>query len=110
MIYEMLFGHSPFRSADANNRQNELIRNIKAAKFSFPEGIRVSDEAKDLIRKLLTKAPELRLGSKGGAEIMEHPFFRNINWDDLYNKKLTAPIRVKVNNKQRKEVGLAVRV
>ena len=109
-MYEMLFGHSPFRSLDSNNRQNNLIRNIKLCKYSFPDTIRVSEEAKDLIRKLLTKAPEKRLGYKGGSDIQQHPFFRTINWDDLYARRLDAPIKVKLNNKKKQEVRLAARV
>ena len=101
----MLFGYSPFRSMEHNNRQNKILHNVKMGKYSFPETIRVSEEAKDLIRRLLVKQPESRLGFRGAAEIQQHPFFRTINWDDLYNKRLDAPIRVKLNNKPKKEVS-----
>ncbi|KAJ0088693.1 hypothetical protein Patl1_32420 [Pistacia atlantica] len=38
-------------------------------------------EARDLIRGLLVKEPENRLGSqKGAAEIKQHPFFEGLNW------------------------------
>lgn len=100
----MLFGHSPFRSADQLNRQNNIIRNIKQCKYKFPENIRVSEEAKDLIRRLLVRKPEQRLGHKGGVEIQQHPFFKTINWDDLFYKRLEAPITIKQTTKKRKEV------
>lgn len=102
----MLFGYSPFRSKDGNNRQNNIIKNIKEAKYSFPEHIKVSDEAKDLIRKLLTLQPQKRLGFGGAKEIMDHSFFKSISWDDLLNKKLEAPIKVKMPSRKRREVSL----
>lgn len=100
----MLYGHSPFRSAESNNRQNNIIKNIKQCKYAFPEMIRVSDEAKDLIRRLLTSRPDHRLGFNGALEIQQHAFFKSINWDDLLNKRLEAPIRIKTTNRKRKEV------
>ena len=101
----MLFGYSPFRSKESNNRQNNIIRNIKQAKFVFPDHIKVSEESKDFIRRLLTLKPEQRLGFKGGIEIQQHPFFKSINWDDLFNKRLEAPIKVKMQSRKRKEVN-----
>lgn len=43
----------------------------------------------DVILKLLKKEPTERLGDKGGPkEIMEHPWFAKINFEDLINKKV----------------------
>ena len=43
----------------------------------------------DVILKLLKKEPTERLGDKGGPkEIMEHPWFEKINFDELINKKV----------------------
>ena len=102
----MLFGYSPFKPRNDSGPNQNIIRNIKHAKYSFPETIKVSEEAKDLIRKLLTLKPEQRLGYKGAIEIQQHPFFNSINWDDLFFKKLEAPIKVKLNTRKRKEVNL----
>lgn len=104
-MYEMLFGYSPFKARD-NNPNNNIIRNIKQCRFSFPDDIRISEEAKDLIRRLLTLRPEQRLGANGSIEIMQHPFFKGVNWDDILLKKIEAPIKIKVNSRQRREVSL----
>lgn len=101
----MLFGFSPFKAKD-NNPSNNIIRNIKQGRFSFPDDIKITEEAKDLIRRLLTLRPEQRFGANGPAEIMQHPFFKGLNWDDIYNKKIEAPIKIKVNSRQRREVSL----
>ena len=52
----------------------------------------MSDDLKDLIRRLLDKNPNTRLGSKGDAdEIVYHPWFHDVDWDKLMKKELTAP-------------------
>ena len=51
-----------------------------------------SENVKDLLLKLLVRDPNQRLGSKGAEEIKQHAFFQNINWEDLKNLKIKAPI------------------
>ena len=51
-----------------------------------------SESVKDLLSKLLVRDPNQRLGAKGAEEIKAHPFFQNINWDDLKNLKIKPPI------------------
>ena len=47
----------------------------------FPESPIVSLSARDMIRGLLVKDPQHRLGHKRGAtEIKQHPFFEGVNW------------------------------
>jgi serine/threonine protein kinase len=44
----------------------------------------VSEEAKDLLRGLLTQDPNKRLGSKKGVqEVIEHPWFASVDWESL---------------------------
>jgi hypothetical protein len=40
-----------------------------------------------------------RLGSKGVDEILNHPFFKDIDWHDVYNKKYIPPFKPKLRNK-----------
>jgi serine/threonine protein kinase len=47
----------------------------------------LSPQAKDLISKLLTLSPEERLGYNGAAELKNHPFFADINWDTILTQK-----------------------
>ena len=60
----------------------------------FPSEPALSAEAKDLIRQFCTVDRSKRLGniSGGAARIKEHPFFRGINWDDVYNRRKKGPI------------------
>lgn len=78
IIYEMLTGLPPFYD---KNRQ-ELYNNIKNMEIDFQNDIgleekNVSEEAKDLLARILVKDPKKRLGGgeRDSEEIKEHPWF-----------------------------------
>ena len=49
----------------------------------------ISNNAGDFLKKLLNKNIEQRLGFKNGFdEIKQHPFFKEINFDDIINQKI----------------------
>lgn len=54
---------------------------------------RMSGDAKDLISKLLELEPTKRLGSgsRGIQEIKDHAFFKDVNWRDVVDKRITPP-------------------
>ena len=57
-------------------------------------GLVVSDTAKDLINQLLKKDPAERLGSKGDVEeILSHPWFNDVDRDQLMQKQIAAPFK-----------------
>jgi serine/threonine protein kinase len=82
LIYEMMLEGSPYRKniLDINNYMESL--NIR-------EGL-VSQEARDLILSLLKIDPTERLGYgfDDASEIKSHPFFRNVDWKGLLEKKI----------------------
>jgi len=85
----MLIGISPF----FNHNEKLLFENITEKNVIFPDPskhkILVEDRAKDLIIKLLEKDPNLRLGSKEDVEeIMRHDYFKDIDLNLLYEKKI----------------------
>jgi serine/threonine protein kinase len=75
----MLFGQSPFY----NSNQSEMFKQITEVQYIMPEEF--SDEAKDIIDKLLEFQPKHRLGQgkAGTDDVKNHPFFEEIDWDDL---------------------------
>lgn len=76
-LYELLYGKTPFKGVG----NDDTLANVVSQSLKFPENPIVSVRAKDLIKGLLIKEPENRLGSsKGAAEIKQHPFFRGLNW------------------------------
>jgi hypothetical protein len=45
-------------------------------------------EAADFMNKMLKRKIRQRLGYNGISEIKNHIWLRDVNWDDLYNKKI----------------------
>jgi serine/threonine protein kinase len=54
----------------------------------------MSSEARDLISGLCTVDTSKRLGNiQGGAgTVKSHAWFKNIDWDALYNRRVNGPI------------------
>jgi len=85
LLFEMFTGYPPFSSRDREELNDDIILRSP----DIPEEI--SPELEDLIRKLLCKDPKKRLGFNGAEEVKSHPFFAGVNWQDVYDKKLTPP-------------------
>ncbi len=61
-------------------------------------GIEVPDSLQDLINRLLEKDMDKRLGSEGGVEeIIAHPFFAELDIDDLMARKIEPDFVPKIN-------------
>ncbi|PWY84936.1 hypothetical protein BO70DRAFT_361329 [Aspergillus heteromorphus CBS 117.55] len=88
LIYQMLLQQSPFRGED----EDEIYDAILADEPLYP--IHMPRDSVSILQKLLTREPELRLGSgpTDAQEVMSHAFFRNINWDDIYHKRVPVPM------------------
>lgn len=94
LIYQMLLQQSPFRGED----EDEIYDAILADEPLYP--IHMPRDSVSILQKLLTREPELRLGSgpTDAQEIMSHAFFRNINWEDVYHKRIPAPFIPTISN------------
>ena len=88
LLFEMLCGLPPFYVENLD----KMYELIKTSSVKFPKRINLSEDAKDIIRKLLEKNPKKRLGSQRGIEeIKEHPFFQSIDFSLIEQKKIKAP-------------------
>ncbi|SPO05732.1 probable Serine/threonine-protein kinase nrc-2 [Cephalotrichum gorgonifer] len=80
LIYEMLYGTTPFKGKN----RNATFANILREDIPFPDSPNkdpISNLCKSLIRKLLIKDENRRLGARAGAsDIKAHPFFRTTQW------------------------------
>lgn len=83
-IYQFLCGDLPF---GANEEEPQAIYEcIVKQKLKFPKEFD-NPIAKDLIKKLLKKRPEVRLG-KSFVELKKHPWFDNFDWEKLLQRQI----------------------
>jgi serum/glucocorticoid-regulated kinase 2 len=95
LIYEMLYGLPPFYTKDTR----EMYKRIVREPFAFKPSPVVSEEAKDLISKLLDKNQTTRLGSKSDSlDILAHPWFAEIDLSKLLEKKIKSPFQPDLTN------------
>ena len=86
LLYELLFGHSPFKGSNTNN----IIQNIKSHELNYDDkNKKISKSCKDLIQKLLNMNPQKRLKIK---DILEHPFIKK------HAKKFSSSKKVQIFN------------
>ncbi len=85
IIYELLHGKVPFKDVYENdNTLNKIIYDIN-----------ISNEAKDLISKLLRKSVDNRIKP---YDIPEHPFFKSLKFDDVEKLKVNPTFVPRVRN------------
>ena len=83
LLYEMLTGLPPFY----DDNTNEMYRKILSEPLHFPGPEIVPSAAKDLLTRLLDRRPDKRLGANGASEIKAHPFFNQVDWRKLVQRK-----------------------
>ena len=94
LIYEMVTGRPPFM----HQNHRKLAELIKQGQIIFPHperhGIPMTEELKDLIRKLLHRDQKKRLGSLNDADdIVNHPWFAGMDWEKLMAKQIVSPFQ-----------------
>uniref|UniRef100_A0A1B6MNN8 cAMP-dependent protein kinase n=1 Tax=Graphocephala atropunctata TaxID=36148 RepID=A0A1B6MNN8_9HEMI len=87
LVFEMNCGHPPFVSHD----QMKKFAKIMKRKYMVPRAF--SKELKDLIDKLLQVDVTKRFGNlkKGVEDIKRHAWFKQIDWMELLNRRVTSP-------------------
>jgi len=86
LMYEMACGYPPF----SDKVKTKMYNNIAQNKYTMP--MFLSEGLRDLIQKLLVKDPTKRLGANGAQEIMNHEFFKKIDWDEVETMQTKPPI------------------
>ncbi|XP_050744181.1 serine/threonine-protein kinase N isoform X2 [Drosophila biarmipes] len=94
LIFEMLVGESPFPGDD----EEEVFDSIVNDEVRYPRFL--SLEAIAVMRRLLRKNPERRLGSseRDAEDVKKQAFFRSIVWDDLLLRKVKPPFVPTINH------------
>ncbi len=68
--YTLLIGRPPFETNDPKSTYRRILKN----NYAFPSSVAVSEDAKDLIKKILVTDPSQRPTLD---DILQHPFVKN---------------------------------
>ncbi|XP_078083698.1 serine/threonine-protein kinase N2 [Mustelus asterias] len=94
LIYEMLVGECPFPGDD----DDEIFDSIVNEEVRYPRFL--STPAISVMRKLLRKNPERRLGAgdQDAEAVKEEMFFREVDWEALLARRVKPPLVPKLNS------------
>ncbi|KAG0222819.1 Serine/threonine kinase [Mortierella sp. GBA43] len=87
LMYEMLLGRAPF----SGEEEDDIYDSILEDEPFYPPGFGRHEQA--LLQSLLMKVPSQRLGAgpTDAEEVKAHAYFRNVNFDDVYHKRIPPP-------------------
>lgn len=93
LTYEMLLGQSPFRGDDEDEIFDAILEDEPLYPITMPR------DAVSILQKLLTRDPNRRLGStkEDAEEIKRQPFFKDVSFDDVLNKRIPPPYFPTIN-------------
>ncbi|XP_055541340.1 protein kinase C isoform X2 [Wyeomyia smithii] len=93
LMYEMMAGAPPF---EADN-EDDLFEAILRDDVLYP--VWLSREAVSILKGFMTKNAAKRLGCTDGEnQIRTHPFFKDMDWDALEQRKVRPPFRPRVRS------------
>ena len=91
IIYELMMGERPYQGKNRKEIKEQMFTlEIKLDSDDLPEDWE-DDNILDIINKLLKRKKNKRLGSKGCSEIKNHPWFKDIQWEQIENCTLNSP-------------------
>eukprot|EP00008_Paramoeba_atlantica_P004263 CAMPEP_0201480474 /NCGR_PEP_ID=MMETSP0151_2-20130828/4952_1 /ASSEMBLY_ACC=CAM_ASM_000257 /TAXON_ID=200890 /ORGANISM="Paramoeba atlantica, Strain 621/1 / CCAP 1560/9" /LENGTH=434 /DNA_ID=CAMNT_0047862337 /DNA_START=167 /DNA_END=1471 /DNA_ORIENTATION=+ len=85
IVFQLMTGRMAFHGAT----QFLTFQKIEKGDLEWPTNVdEFPKDCQDFIKKLLVVDPTKRLGAPpdGFAPLKKHPFFENIEWEDLYSK------------------------
>jgi novel protein kinase C epsilon type len=94
LMYEMMAGQPPFES----DNEDDLFESILHDDVLYP--VWLSKDAVSILKGFMTKNPSRRLGCMvahgGELAIRVHPFFRDMDWAALEQRKVKPPFKPKI--------------
>ena len=88
--YEFMLGHRPYLGRSRKEiKQLILYKQARLNESDIPNSWPL--ESADFINKLLKRKPDKRLGYNGIKELKSHIWMRDINWNALKRKEISAP-------------------
>jgi len=94
LCFELCTGLAPFYHPNMHT----MYTKIRKENPKYPAS--VSKDVQDFISRLLIKDPKERLGSgkKDVEELKNHHWFRSLNWEDVFARKIEPPYKPNVKS------------
>ncbi|KAL3161367.1 hypothetical protein ABBQ32_010261 [Trebouxia sp. C0010 RCD-2024] len=92
ILYQMLVGRPPFKAGT----EYLTFQLIAAGQVDMPASL--PPHAQDLLRRLLVPEARQRLGADNIQDVMKHPFFEKINWEEVRSQPAPKFMPVKKNS------------
>ena len=90
LLFQCIFGIRPYIGSNRQEiRDKILAKQVQIRKKDIPSGW--STDAVDFVNHLIQRKPQNRLGNNGPEEVMNHPWFKDINWQRLRRKQIQNP-------------------
>ena len=91
MIFKLIKGHSPFRQHKTKDK-HEIDKMTMTMAIDLPDSM--DNEVKNLLEGLLARDVDKRTGcmGRGADEVKEHPFFKDVDWKQVYLLKCPPPL------------------
>lgn len=102
IMYELYYGKTPF----IDETREAVLHNIVSKEVEFPdkpgeESIKGFKHFKSVVKKLLIKNPDERLGyndkGSGAKKVKKNSFFKNVDWEKILNRDYEAPYIPAIN-------------
>ena len=90
IVFECIFGCRPYIGGSRQEiRDKILAKQVQIKKRDIPQ--EWSQQAIDFVNQTIQRKPQNRLGFNGPDEVMDHPWFSDVDWDRLRLKHVKAP-------------------
>uniref|UniRef100_H0VUM6 protein kinase C n=1 Tax=Cavia porcellus TaxID=10141 RepID=H0VUM6_CAVPO len=108
VMFEMMVGEPPYPFADSPKNSDlntyKVLQSMLEREVNIPHHLSV--EARSILKGLLKKEPEVRLGchpQRGFIDIKEHPFFNNLDWNMMGKQQVPPPFKTSIGTEFRIE-------
>uniref|UniRef100_A0A286XJE7 protein kinase C n=1 Tax=Cavia porcellus TaxID=10141 RepID=A0A286XJE7_CAVPO len=108
VMFEMMVGEPPYPFADSPKNSDlntyKVLQSMLEREVNIPNHLSV--EARSILKGLLKKEPEVRLGchpQRGFIDIKEHPFFNNLDWNMMGKQQVPPPFKTSIGTEFRIE-------
>ena len=97
ITYELMMGQRPYVGKNRKEIKEQMMsKQIYIDEEMIPFGW--SEESADFINRLMVRKDTKRLGFYKEIDIKNHPWFFDIDFDELVEKKIEAPFSPKINH------------